>query len=71
MPTATIAVTGASFATMIFMVFVLIFIAHSIVVAYHWLSYGYDRKISLLSVAIYLLICAPLFLTMSIAIRFM
>lgn len=63
--------SGASLATFIFFLVTFFFVFFSIIVAYHWFNYGHKRSVSLLSIAIYLLAAAPLFLAMAISIRYM
>lgn len=56
---------------LLFYTITLVFILYSLFLAYHWFSYGSSRSLSLLSLTVYLIVSAPLFLTMAILIRFL
>lgn len=51
-----------------FYVVVLIFLFYSVILAYHWFSYGTKHATSMLSLAIYLIVSAPLLLIMSLTL---
>lgn len=65
------AFTAASFATFIFFLLTLGYVAFTAVLTYHWFTYGNDKKINNLSLVVYLLLSSPLFLTMSISLLYM
>lgn len=56
---------------LIFYVVALIFTLYSVILAYHWYFYGTSKKISTLSLSIYLLGSAALFIAMSISLNFL
>lgn len=49
----------------LFYIITLIFVFYSLFIAYHWFTYGSSKTITTLSLAIYLLVSAPLFMTMA------
>jgi len=51
---------------LVFYVALLFFTMYTLVLAYHWFSYGTSKSISMLSLAVYLLGGAPLFIIMAI-----
>lgn len=53
---------------LIFYVVMLIFLLYSATLAYHWFSYGTKHTTSMLSLAIYLIVSAPLLLIMSLTL---
>ena len=53
---------------LIFYVLLLIFVLHTLVVSYHWFTYGDSKKISTTALAIYLIGGAILFLTFGITL---
>jgi hypothetical protein len=55
----------------VFYVLMLCFVLFSIATIYHWFSFGSSRSISLISMAVYLIVAAPLFLLMSLFLSFM
>jgi hypothetical protein len=52
----------------LFYVITLVFVFFSVFTVYHWFTYGSSRHISSLSLAVYLIVSAPLFITMSIVL---
>ncbi len=52
----------------LFYVLTLVFVLFSVFTIYHWFTYGSSRHLSSLSLAIYLIVSAPLFITMSIVL---
>lgn len=64
-------VDGQSLVTFLFFLVTLIFLVFTIVVAYHWFTYGNSKKLNMLALAIYLLSSAPLFLIMAVSLVFM
>ena len=50
---------------LIYYVVMLSFIMYAAVLAYHWFSYGTKQQTSMLSLAIFLIVSAPLLLTMA------
>lgn len=59
----------ANGAQMLFYILLLVFVVQSIVLGYHWFTYGSSRRISLVALAVYLLGGAVLFVTLSIALN--
>ncbi len=53
---------------LIFYVTMLVFVIFTVFLGYHWFTYGSDKKISSLALAVFLIISAPLFLTMAVAL---
>ena len=53
---------------LIFYVTMLFFLLYTLALAYHWFSYGTQRKTVLLSLAIFLIVSSPLLLVMSLTI---
>jgi hypothetical protein len=51
-----------------FYIAMLLFVLYSLALSYHWFSYGSSRLISMTTLAVYLIVSAPLFLTMAIVI---
>ncbi len=51
-----------------FYLFLLFFVLHTIVLSYHWFTYGTSRIISTTALAVYLLGGAFLFITLSVAL---
>ena len=54
--------------TAIFYIVMLIFVVFSVSLAYHWFTFGSSKKISMLSLCVYLVGSAPLFLLMSLSL---
>lgn len=52
----------------IFYVVVFFFIFYAVALAYHWFSYGTAQKTAMLSLAVFLIVSAPLLLTMALTI---
>jgi hypothetical protein len=52
----------------LFYVITLVFVVYSVSVAYHWITYGDRHSLSMLSVAVYLLGSAPLFIIMALSL---
>ncbi len=52
----------------LFYLITLIFVLYSLFIAYHWFTYGSSRTTATISLAIYLLVSAPLFLTMAFSL---
>lgn len=50
----------------LFYIVTLVFVVFSVTVAYHWFVYGSSKAISMLSLSVYLIVSAPLFITMAI-----
>lgn len=50
----------------LFYIVTLVFVIFSVTVAYHWFAYGSSKAISMLSLSVYLIVSAPLFITMAI-----
>lgn len=46
----------------------ILFIAHAVVAAYHWYSYGSERSVSLLSIGIYTSVGSVLLIMMAITL---
>lgn len=67
---ASAGIPGETLLTLVFFLFVFVFAIFTIAIAYHWFTYGNDKKLSMLSFSIYLLLCAPLILTMAISLKF-
>lgn len=55
----------------LFYVVMLCFVIFSIATIYHWFTFGSSRSISLLSMAVYLIVAAPLFLLMTFFLALM
>lgn len=55
----------------IFFLTALVFVIFSIVLSYHWFTYGSSKHLSMLSLAVYLAGSAPFFLIMSLALTMM
>ncbi len=53
---------------LIFYVTMLVFVIFTVFLGYHWFTYGSDKKISSLALAVFLIVSAPLFLTMAVAL---
>ncbi len=53
----------------LFFVLLLIFTIQSVILAYHWFTFGDSRKMSLTALAVYLTGGAVLFLTFSVAMN--
>ena len=53
----------------LFYIITLVFVFYSLFLAYHWFTYGSSRTITTLSIAIYLLVSSPLFLTMALILN--
>ena len=49
----------------------LFFVLYTIAVAYHWFSYGSERSTSMITLCVYLIVSAPLFLTMAVVLTLM
>jgi hypothetical protein len=47
----------------------LVFVVYSVSIAYHWFAYGEKRTLSTLSLAVYLMVSAPLFLIMALSLQ--
>lgn len=62
---------GQSVATFLFFAVILFFLVYSVIIAYHWLSYGNNRALTMWSLVIYLLASAPLFLVMAVTLFLM
>jgi hypothetical protein len=52
----------------LFYVLTLVFVFFSVFTIYHWFTYGSSKHISSFSLAIYLVVSAPLFITMAIVL---
>lgn len=48
----------------LFYLFLLVFTIHTVILGYHWFTYGRSRQVSMLALAVYLIGGAFLFLTM-------
>jgi hypothetical protein len=57
--------------SILFYLITLFFVIYSISVAYHWFTYGERRSVSSLSLAIYLVGSAPLFMIMALSLSLM
>lgn len=55
----------------LFYMVTLIFTLFTAFSAYHWFTYGSSKATSTLSLAIYLLVSAPLFMGMALALTFL
>ncbi len=55
----------------LFYVLLLTFTIHALFLAYHWFTYGSNRRVSLIALATYLTGGAVLFLTYASALRLM
>ena len=53
---------------LIFFTLMLVFVIFTIFLGYHWFNYGSSKQASTLTLAIFLIVSAPLFLTMSLAL---
>lgn len=53
----------------IFYALMLVFVVFTVCIGYHWFTYGSDKNLSMLALAVFLIVSAPLFLTMSISLR--
>ena len=58
----------ASFAQFLFFVIVLFFLVFTLMLGYHWFTYGTSRQSAMLTLAIYLLASAPCLLVMSLSL---
>jgi len=56
---------------LIFYVVALIFTIYSVILAYHWFTYGTSKKLSTLSLSVYLMVSAALFIALSISLNFL
>jgi hypothetical protein len=63
MPLDTLFSTGLH---ALFYIVTLLFVFYSVCIAFHWFSYGSSKSMSMLSMAIYLIVSAPLFLAMAL-----
>lgn len=52
----------------LFYIITLVFVLYTVAAAYHWFSYGSDRSTSMITLGVYLIVSAPLFLTMAVII---
>lgn len=52
----------------LFYLITLIFVIYSVCVTYHWFTYGSSKRLSTLSLAVYLGGSAPLFIMMAVAL---
>lgn len=52
----------------LFYLITLIFVIYSLCVVYHWFTYGSSKRLSMLSLAVYLGGSAPLFIIMAVAL---
>lgn len=55
----------------LFYLVTLIFVIFSVFTVYHWFTYGSSKHLSTLSLGVYLLVAAPLFMTMSVLLSLM
>jgi len=55
---------------LLFYVALLVFVIHAVVVAYHWISYGADRKRSWLGIGIHLTAGSILLLIMAMTLLY-
>lgn len=53
----------------IFYALMLVFVFFTTFIGYHWFTYGSSKNLSMLALAVFLIVSAPLFLTMSICLR--
>jgi NADH:ubiquinone oxidoreductase subunit 3 (subunit A) len=63
--------TAHMLSTMLFYIVTLLFTIFSVASVYHWFTYGSSKSVSTLSLAVYLIVAAPLFIVMSIALSLM
>lgn len=68
---ATLSINMESLFTLGFFVVTLIYAVFTIIVVYHWFTYGNDKRLTSLSLTIYLLTSAPLLLLMAISLALM
>ena len=52
----------------LFYLITLFFVLYTVAAAYHWFSYGSERSVSMITLGVYLIVSAPLFLTMAVVI---
>ena len=57
--------------SLLFYVLTLCFVFFSVATIYHWFTFGNSKTISMISLATYLLVSAPLFVVMTIALSLM
>jgi hypothetical protein len=57
--------------SILFYLITLFFVIYSVSIAYHWYTYGEKKSISSLSLAIYLVGSAPLFMIMAFSLYMM
>jgi hypothetical protein len=55
---------------LLFYIAALVFIIHTVILSYHWLSYGADRKQSWIGITVHLGVGSALILTMAIALLY-
>ena len=65
---AFLAVTGFN---ILFYVMTLTFVIFAVCTAYHWFTYGSSKRMSTISLAVFLGVSAPLFIVMSITLSLM
>lgn len=58
----------ATFARFLFFVITLFFTIFTLMITYHWFTYGTSRKSATLTLAVYLLAAAPCLLVMSLSL---
>lgn len=69
MPTSTIELSPELLTTglqLFFYIFLMFFTVYSSMLGYHWMSYGTEKKHSLIALIIYLLGAAPLIATLGV-----
>jgi hypothetical protein len=57
--------------TLLFYVLTLCFVLFSIATMYHWFTFGSSKSITMISLVTYLVVSAPLFIIMTIALSLM